>query len=208
MQRIKVISLLILIVFLSSCSNTQDDNLVVLNNGVLSTDNLPATQEETKEEELVLYSAKKKREVEGLKVEVEYHSSAMKFQKEYGELDSSNFQYFEEYSDLEFYTLKLSYKQDRKILESKDIKIEYTKAVQYLTDDVRNDLGIETKDNGIIKPELIVFERTYGIKPYLLINLVFDKNKVKNAKRFVYFDKLFGKGFIKLEFTTIEDKLL
>jgi hypothetical protein len=59
---------------------------------------------EPSDESLTLFSAKKENEVEGLKIEVEYHSSAIKFKQEYGNLDSSNYEQFQEYLNLEFYT--------------------------------------------------------------------------------------------------------
>jgi hypothetical protein len=102
----------------------------------------------------------------------------------------------------------LKYKEERDVLKSDDLKLKYTAAVHYLTDKIKGDLGIETIDDKIVNPELVVFERTFGVKPYILVNMVFDKRKVKDAKRFVYFDKLFGKGFIKIDFTSIEENIL
>lgn len=207
----RVYKIFILALISFGCSNSQDNNFEVLNNGLISIEKLKEDSNHTyvtNDKTLLNYSAKKARDIEGLKVEVSYISSAMKFEQEYGDLEESNIGFFEEYSNKEFFTFKIAYKSEKDPLKSEDLQLEYSKAIQYLTDRIRNDISIEVEGKKLVNPEMIVFERTYGVRPFLLINVVFDKNKTKGSRKFMYFDKLFGKGFIKIDFSSIEEGII
>jgi hypothetical protein len=194
-------------------SNNSDEKLVVqdfesLNiSSTLKFNSSPEKSEisSTSEE---MFIASRNRQIDELRIEVDFISPALKFSWEYDELNNENREAYLEYLKKSFFQIKISIDKASDPLKSDLLVVPYDKAVHYLTASIQNDLGIEKQSGELVKPEMVVFERSFGTRPYLLVNMIFEKEKIQDSKKFVYNDRLFGKGIVKLDFSELNKDLV
>ena len=86
------------------------------------------------------------------------------------------------------------------ILKSDASKLPHDLLLDYLAFRVQNDIHLEI-DGKSYPCKLAHFERTYGIKPFFNINLVFDKPDKAGDRKIVYDDRIFETGVVKLNIT-------
>ncbi len=102
------------------------------------------------------------------------------------------------YSDLQYYTFRISAPGEGEFLKKKlGSTDEYYHRIQYYSFEMQNDLKlIDGKDT--LDCALFHFERVYGLAPYATFVLGFPPSESMNNKTLFYDEKVFGTGKIYL----------
>jgi len=106
----------------------------------------------------------------------------------------------DEIKDLDYFTLRISADNfNQELLKYKlESEEEYYSRLQYFMDEMQKDIYIKC-GNDSLPCVLYHFERTFGIAPYASFSLGFEKSANKNDRVFVFEDRIFGGGKIKIQ---------
>jgi hypothetical protein len=130
-----------------------------------------------------------------------YVPSFHKYISEYGDSAEVDKEKYAEFTSKEFYIFSIGLTSgEGDILKSDASKLSYDLLLDYLAFRIQNDIHLEV-DGKSYPCKLAHFERTYGIKPFFNVNLVFDKPDKTGDRKIVYDDKIFETGVVKLNIT-------
>lgn len=127
-----------------------------------------------------------------------YVPASYKYIEEYGDSIKVKPDVYSEFNNKEFYVFTLGLTSgEGDILKSGESKLPHELLLDYLSFRIQNDIQLEV-DGKIYPCKLAHFERTYGIKPFFNVNLVFDKPLEQGDRKIIYNDKVFETGVVKL----------
>lgn len=123
--------------------------------------------------------------------------------REKGEI---NLVFEKEYSRFEYYQVEFSLPESNvNFLKSGISNLGYQELVDYLSYKIVNDFTLNINDS-VVACKNVVFERSFGIKPSVTLNLVFDSIEKFGTRQLVYKDRIFNEGIIKLKI--VDSKVL
>jgi hypothetical protein len=102
-----------------------------------------------------------------------------------------------EISDFDYFTLVISIQKfnDEPLRYKLNEPSEYYEKLTYLMNEVGKDLKY-FNGNDTVDCSIFHFERTFGVSPYLTLNLAFEKSNSKKDRVLIFDDHLFNNGRI------------
>lgn len=214
------IVLLLVVSFILSCSDSQENNSIITSEGsyneqtlnstgkLIETELSPSSYIEYWSNDANNFYVKTKQIAEfnySLKyLPVEYMvCNELKNKKAtQQEIDSL----MPEYDGMEYYELKISvddFVEETIKYQLSDMN-EYQNRVKYLSFAMQSDLKAVLEKNKVIDCKLFHYERTFGLAPYTKVLFAFSKEDIGDAQErtIVFEDNLFNKGLIKFNWLT------
>lgn len=86
----------------------------------------------------------------------------------------------------------------KEVVYSKPEFKDYNELIRYLSAGIESDFQLEGESAGFTPLALMHFERNYGLTPFLSFHLVFERPEEAENLTFIYRDKIFNTGDVKI----------